>query len=138
MNFEKPPIMTIESLISYGFKEYKPNQHDKFDRVFQYCKRDKIGKKFFVNVRFWMFSKYSRSDQVANDSFDASCQFDMRKEKTFDVTISVNDMTPSQVVDWFAEMFVLKNCAYYEKYAYDENEEQVSFNCNECGRYLPT
>lgn len=138
MSCEKS-IMTIESLVAYGFKEYSKNTHEHFDRAWQYCVRDKKGKKFFVNVRLWEFSKYSRPDNIVHDSFDSACQFDLRGPKTFDVTCSVNNMTPSQVIDWYENLFNRMNCYYYEIYAdcdYDDEGEKISFSCEKCGLYL--
>lgn len=133
------PVMTIESLVAYGFKEYTKNSMDQFDRVWQFCVKDKKGKKFFVNVRLWCFSKYSRPDHVVHDSFDSSCQFDLRGPKTFDVTCSVNNMTPAQVVDWYENMFNRMNCYYYEIYEhgdFDDEGIKISFSCENCGVYL--
>lgn len=132
-------IMNIESLVAYGFKEYTKHSMDHFDRVWQYCVKDKKGKKYFVNVRLWCFSKYSQPDNVVHDSFDSSCQFDLRGPKTFDVSCSVNNMTPSQVIDWYENIFNRLNCHYYEVYEnddFDEEGQKVFFSCEECGLYL--
>lgn len=129
------PIMKIEDLLSYGFKEWPINPKiDKHERHWQFCYRDKIGKKFYVQVRLWEFSKHSTSDRIVHDSFDAYCQFDMNGRKTFNVDFCVSDMVPSQVVDWVNDMFEKMNCTYYEK---DEQicEEHYG-NCQECGAYI--
>lgn len=131
---EKPPIMTVESLLDYGFKEYPTNDHEKFDRNWQFCKRDQKGKKLYVQVRLWGFSKYTTVDRIVHDSFDADVQFDMNGPKTFNVTISVNDMTPSQVVDWFDRMHDKMGCVHYE--LYEDDEEMNPSQC-ECGKFLP-
>lgn len=136
----KPPIMTIESLLDYGFKEWPVAEHDKHERHFQFCKRDQKGKKLYIQVRFWEFSKYSSKERgTVLDSFDAQAQFDMNGPKTFEVTLSVNDMSPNQVVEWFEHMHNVMGCTYYELYAddqYNEDGEQTSYNCDKCGRYL--
>lgn len=130
--------MTIDELVSYGFREWPIGQHDKHDRHWQYCVRDRLGKKLYVQVRFWQFSKYSRPDYEAKDSFDAYCQFDMNGPKTFNVDISVNDMTPQQVIDWFENMHVRMNCTYYEiSGEFDDEGNRLTYNCEGCGAYLP-
>lgn len=143
VSFVGPPanIMTIEALVAYGFREWPVAQHDKHDRHWQFCKRDEKGKKLFVTIRLWEFSKYSSPErgQVQN-SFDADCQLDMNGPKTFNVNISVNDMTPHQVVEWFENMFDRMGCTYYELYhheLYDDEGKQTHYNCQSCGRYLP-
>lgn len=130
-----PPIMTIESLLDYGFKEWPKSQHDKHDRHWQFCKLDEKGKKIYVIVRLWEFSKYSTPDREVADSFDAEVQFDMNGPKTFNVNMNdVDDMTPSQVVDWFERMHNLMGCTHCE--LYDEREDETTHNCNKCGKFL--
>ena len=129
------PIMTIESLLDYGFREWPKSNHDNHDRHWQFCKSDEKGKKIYVTVRLWEFSKYSDSDRgYVEDSFDAESQFDMNGPKTFNVNISVNNMTPGQVVDWFERMHHLMGCTYYELY---EREDKSPNSCNKCGKFLP-
>ena len=136
----RTPIMSIEQLVTYGFKEYTVNRHSTYDRNWQYCVRTPLGKKLHVDVRLWQFSKYSTPERgIVHDSFDAESQFDMNGPKTFNVQLSVNDMTPAQVVEWFERMHTKLGCVYYERYAdeqYDEEGVQTSFNCEKCGRYL--
>ncbi len=132
---QRPPIMTIESIIDYGFKEFDIHKDiDKHDRQWQYCLRDNIGKKFYVNIRLWAFSRYSTSERIVFDSFDAYCQFDLNGPKTFNVDLSVNNMSPDQVVDWFHNMFLVMNCSYYEKYS--EDLESCENYCKNCNKYL--
>jgi hypothetical protein len=142
------PIMNIESLLAYGFKEFDVNKHDKHERNWQFCKRDEKGKKFYVLVRLWEHSKWSNPSGLGSDAFplifedafDATCQFDMNGPKTFDVTINVIDMLPGQVIDWFDQIHNKMCCSYYELYSYDQYDEdgnRVLFNCKNCGKYLP-
>ncbi len=131
---DKQLSMKINDLLSYGFKELPINQYDKHDRQWQFCYRNKIGKKFFVLVRLWQFSRYSTKERPYQDGFDASCQFDMNGSRAFNVELSVNDMTPNQVVEWFDTMFDKLNCTYYERY--DSECDYNLNNCNDCGAYL--
>jgi hypothetical protein len=131
--------MNIQALLDFGFKEFPKNPHDTFDRNWQYCLRDEKGKKIFIQVRLWAFSKYSSSERTVDDSFDAKCQFDMRGPKTFNVTTNVNDMTPRQVVDWFDGIHTKMGCVYYELYdddLYDEEGSKIAYNCLNCGIFL--
>lgn len=136
------PIMAIQSLLAYGFKEYDVNKHDKHERNWQFCKRDEKGKKFYVLVRLWEHSKWQApaGNHHIDDAFEAVCQFDMNGPKTFDVSVNVTDMIPEQVVDWFDQIHNKMCCTYYELYSddqYDENGDRILFNCNNCGKYLP-
>jgi hypothetical protein len=138
---QKPNIMTIESLEAYGFREWPVAEHDKHNRHWSFCKRDKKGKKLHVQIHFWDFSKYSTAENKVLDSFSGHAQFDMNGPKTFNVDISVNDMTPDQVVDWFDRMHELMGCSYYELYSdedeYNDEGVRVYFSCQECGKFLP-
>lgn len=127
--------MTIDELISYGFKEWPINpQLDKHDRQWQYCVRDEFGKKFFVQVRLWQFSRYATpSNPSIPDGFDAYCQFDMNGPKTFNVDLSVSNMTPAQVVEWFGNVFDKLGCTHYEA----SGAEIADGNCEKCGAYIP-
>ena len=110
-------MLTIDEIEKFGFKEFKVLPHDKHDRVWAKMICDDIGKKFNVVIRFWQFSKFSNDERgKIEDSFDATCQFDMRGKRTFDVDVSVRDMTPQQIVDWFDNMFQKMECTYYERY----------------------
>lgn len=122
------PIMSIDSMLEYGF------DYDKHDRHWQYCVKDEIGKKFFVQIRLWNFSKYSNEEREVFDSFDAYVQFDLNGPKTFNVDLSVNDMSPDQVIDWFHDVFLAMNCSYYEKFS--EDCESCENNCINCNKYL--
>jgi predicted RNA-binding Zn-ribbon protein involved in translation (DUF1610 family) len=64
----------------------------------------------------------------------------MNGPKTFNVNISVNNMTPAQVVEWFERMHDIMGCTHYELYSheqYNEEGEKTSYSCDKCGRYLP-
>lgn len=123
-------VKKIKSLVSFGFKEYKTNNFDKHDRVFSYCLSDKIGKKFYISVRFWEMSKYSDANRTIDDAFDAICQFDVNGKRTFDVTTKVTDMSPQQIVDWFNNVFISLKCEYYELY------EEVLLHCKKCDSFI--
>ena len=134
----KPPIMTIESLIDFGFKEYSVSAHSSHNRNWQYCLRTPVGKKLYVQVRLWCFSQYSSPERgEVQDSFDADCQFDMNGPKTFNVNCSVNDMTPAQVVEWFNNLHDKMGCTYYEMCNEHIDEENKIHNCTQCGNWLP-
>ena len=128
-------IMSVESLESYGFREYQLPGDAKHDRNWQYCLRDRLGKRLYVQVRLWKFSKYSTSDRNVEDSFDAYAQFDMNGPRTFNVDLSVRDMTPQQVVQWFDNLFTKMGCHHYESID-DYESESDCYNCQKCGAYL--
>ena len=109
-------MLTIDEIEKFGFKEFKILKHEKYDRVWAKWIKDDVGKKFNVVIKFWQFSKYSTDERPVEDSFSASCQFDIRGKKTFDVDLHVRDMNPQEIVDWFDNMFHKMECAYYEKY----------------------
>lgn len=109
-------MLTVEEITKFGFKEGRILPHDQFDRCWHFMLRDEIGKKFQVTIKFWKFSKYSTPQNEVIDSFSAECQFDMNGPRTFDVDISVKDMTPQEIVDWFNNMFEKMGCTYYERY----------------------
>lgn len=106
----------IDALLAFGFKEFPIHQQlDRHDRHWQFCKRDEVGKRFFVQVRLWRFSKYSNAERVVDDSWDAQCQFDMCGERTFDVTTHFQIPSPQEIVDWFNNVWERMGCTYYEK-----------------------
>ena len=108
--------MDIASLEQFGFKEWPTCPPDRHDRHWQYCRKDEHGKRFFVQVRLWRFSKYSTDVRLVGDSFDAWCQYDLHGKRTFDVIVSVSDMTPAEVVAWFNDVWEKLGCTYYEKW----------------------
>lgn len=105
--------MDVESLLEFGFKEFPVHrQIANHDRNWQFCQRDNRGKRFYVQVRFWKFSKYPEG----RDAWDAYVQFNMRKEPTFNVTMFVlEETTPAEVVDFFQTMWEKLECEYYEE-----------------------
>ena len=104
-------VVTIEDLIEYGFREWK-DSFGKQDRSFQFTYRANGRKAFFVNVRFWRFTKY---DAGAPDGWDAHAQFNAGG-KTFNVDLFVKATdTPAEVVEWFFAMWVQMRCDYYQK-----------------------
>ena len=122
--------MTKQELIDYGFRPYQPNLQfrDRFDEGWQFCQRDGLGKKFFVNIQFWDFAKYSNSIHTVDSGWDAWVQFDMYGHRTYNVHLnSVRDMTPAEVVDWFENIWIKMRAVYYERYDHAGHyDQQVS------------
>jgi hypothetical protein len=109
--------MDVQSLIDYGFKEYKDNL-SKADRHFGYTVRDDNGRVLTAHVRFWRHSKYDGG----RDSFDAWCQYN-RTSKTFNVDLFVRqEDTPASVVEWFKLLWERMACDYYKRYEKGANQ----------------
>jgi hypothetical protein len=107
--------MTIDELVSFGFKEWSVNKDmDRHDRHWQYCRKDCVGKKFFVQVRLWAFSKYSKPNMEVKDTMDSFAQLKTKDGHVFHLELlCVDNMTPQQLVDWYNDVHTKLNCSYY-------------------------
>lgn len=105
--------MTAEQLMNHGFREYPCGKFDKCDRQFQSTVRDSVGKKLFVNVRYWDRRRYGGGQP---EGWDAWSQFTDITGNTFNVgLLSCVNMTPPEVVAWFTRAWEAMGCRYYEK-----------------------
>ena len=100
--------MSHQELLDYGFKQFNNTIIDKYDILFQLPVRDKIGIRFYCNVRFWQNSKYSPE---AGDGYDAKVNFNEFVVQLY----SVNDMKPKDVVAFFDKMWEKMGCSYYDQ-----------------------
>jgi len=98
-----------ETLQAAGFKEFKPNPHEKFDRVWYLVVRDDQGDKFQIGVRFWRHSKFGDED-----GWDAIGYFNTQSgHETFEVLkVSVRQMNPRDIVAWFDKVWTNLGCDY--------------------------
>lgn len=103
----------IEDLEKFGFKEYKVSLPDRHDRNWGYSHRDERGKKFFIELQMWEFSRYSTQGNKVEDRFSAECHYE-KGLKSFRVILSVNDMSPKEIIDWFDDIHAKLGCDYYE------------------------
>jgi hypothetical protein len=115
-------MLSPESLVQFGFREWPTCPSDRHDRQWQYCVADQRGKKFYVQVYLWQFSKYSTPDHPVADSWSANVQFNTfadDKRDVFDVDLHVRDKSPEDIVAWFDDLFVKLECEYYEQWSDD-------------------
>lgn len=102
-------MLTAEALIEYGFKRFPPNHVlDRWTCGYQFCVRDSVGKRLFVNVRYW--------DSFERIAWDAEVSFDLDGEPLRVLRLSVASMAPAEIVDWFSDIHAKLGCDYYEKY----------------------
>lgn len=105
---EVPYCLTIEDLLTYGFRETKNNLESQHDREFWWTLRDDVGKKWCVRVRFWQFSKYSRPGYVVEDGFDLELhlRFAVTRPNTdgeyCHISRCVRNTSPAEIIAWCA------------------------------------
>lgn len=115
-----------KSLESMGYKRFNiaPGSIDygKYDFLYQKCMTDDIGKKYFVNIRFYSFVQhnYWHSDipKWSCDAYLYLKTFDLAKEDCeYGVAWITFECNSIEAVEQFAEkMFKNLNGCYYERW----------------------
>ena len=110
--------MTNEELINAGYTRYDPTPYHECETdLFQKCIRDEKGKKYYINVNRWDYSKYN----VYYIRYDASVQFCHKNNETVNVDCldgwSIPDMEKFYEDLWNTGWF-----KYYESYMDEEDE----------------
>ena len=114
----KTAELSEDSLLSAGYKKYPPPSRERYDTLYQKRIRDAAGTRYFVNIRFWRFSKYSTEDEQVPDGWDAWVQYNSHSystHPTFNVELSCREITPAQVEGFYDRVWSLMGCDYYER-----------------------
>ena len=112
--------MTEQQLLETGFSPGE-SPEDNYDACWWITVKDEKGKLFFVQVRFWNFSKYSTPDYPAEDGWDAEAHM-ILDGGCFRVGRSIHQLTPIQAIDWFKGMWYKLECDYTE--LWESKDEQ--------------
>jgi hypothetical protein len=107
--------VTHDELVAAGYRTWTPSSADRYDLLYQKRVKDDRGTRYFVNVRFWRFSKYSTPERPVEDGWDAEARFDGRGgSRSFAVSTSVRHDTPAEVEAFFARVWDAMKPGYYE------------------------
>lgn len=105
--------MTEEEILASGFKPdgvYKHLNHQ-HDKCWGYSEKNDIGRKFFVQIRFWKMSKYSTEERVIPDAYDFVGHFRDFDGQEFTVSMS-KDMCPKKIIEWCRTLHKKLECDY--------------------------
>ena len=102
--------MTDDELINAGYTKYKPVPYnDCVVALFQKCVRDKYGKKYFININKWDFSRYEH-DHI---SYETEVQFEHKNGETVEIT-AFDGWTIPQLEKFYEDIWSLGWFKYYE------------------------
>lgn len=115
--------MTHDELIEAGFKQFSPNEQlNRWDVGFQCRVRDAEGTRYFINVFWWRFSKYSRDGEPPiGDSFELhvvfneGCEwFKTRAALEIKCWSNVDTWSPADVIAWADQLWQRLQPVRYE------------------------
>ena len=115
MNHFKSIEEATEYYESLGFKKYI-NNYNKVGIVanYQKCIKDKIGKKYFIDIDLWDFRELEHKFGYSYMG-EYSCQlYSINNHNAFDLTYI--DWEYEQVVDFIEQMFSNNMLDYYERW----------------------
>lgn len=119
-------MLTYESLIKGGYKPFKQDNLKEFTKDFlQKCITDGLGKRYYITLAVYENSKYiTKGMSLPEFSFSPDVQFTTPAGTTFNVEMltSATDSVES-VERFFEKLWCALECTYYEKYYYEEPNE---------------
>ena len=116
--------MTDKELLDAGYKRYDPPSihADCVTDLYQKCIKDDTGKRYFISIERWDFSRISHRASDTQPSFETTVQFTHKNGETVDITC-YNGWEIDQIEKFYDDLWKLGWFKYYEKYwSYEEDD----------------
>ena len=118
--------MTNEMLIDAGYKRYSPEPYRECQTdLFQKCISDEYGKRYFINIERWDFTKYEIDGRV-NVGYETTVQFNRKDGLTVNIEI-LNPDDIDAVEKIYAEEWDSGKYKYYEAFYGHEGEIEAEY-----------
>lgn len=116
--------MTNQELLDAGYKRWNPSSYTECcTDLFQKCVSDDYGKRYFINIFRWDFSRYERKGFETAPRYEAEVQFTHKNGQTVDSTC-YNGWELEDIEKYYADLWALGWFKYYEKWEYSHDEEE--------------
>lgn len=117
--------MTKDTLIKAGYQRWQPSAIDNecVTDLFEKCIKDNVGKRYFIHIRRWDFSRYEPTPTPPR--YEATVQFELNNGDTIDVEYLCGDWSIEDLEKFYADMWNLGWFKYHERYyLYDEEAKK--------------
>ena len=94
-----------------GFISYKPSSYERCEKCWQKCYRDKKGKKYFIDVKYWKLIHPTTQDDLSG--YEVSGQYYLKGNHNA-VNMSFLDSSITEVEQFIDKLFELDLLEYYE------------------------
>lgn len=106
--------MTEKDLLDYGFTRHQPFTGAHYDLEYFYKDTDQRGTRFLVQVKFYMFSVYSRDDYKVDDAWSVEFHMKESEDSSFRVIKTIYDESIEDIVKWGKKVWMRNGAFYYE------------------------
>jgi hypothetical protein len=108
-------MLTEQDFINQGYKRFTQNFLNQADFGLQKLIKDEKGKKYYITVYAFDFSKYSIPNLGCKISFQPDVQFKTQSEEYLNISLILNTDTDILTIEkYFEEIFQKMNIQYYE------------------------
>lgn len=108
--------ITHEYLMSKGYREYKPISIDHCDKRYQKRFDDEVGKKYYIDIEMYDFSKYGKT----NNPIQYQPEINLNQENgigSIRITFWNDDI--DEIEKWCENYWQSGDWDYYEKWSED-------------------
>jgi len=111
-------MLTVDDFIKAGYKRFKSGDWNSSDFGLQKLYSDEKGKKYFITLWVYDFSKYKNFTDENKIRFSPDVQFSMNNgERRITINLCINDDDTVEYIEKFYEdLWNSFNCDYYQKW----------------------
>ncbi len=108
-------MLTTKDWLDAGYKRYDGNNLNNADFLLQKRFDDTEGKKYYIDVWVYDFSRWNPS--YPKESFQPEVQFQRQEDMTLNITFLMNqDSTIADIEEDVEEMWIFLDKPYYSKW----------------------
>lgn len=111
-------MLTVKDFTDNGYKQFSNSNKAFNNSDFGLQKRidDEVGKRYFITVWVYDWSKYPQHNQPNKLSFAPDVQLRLQNDMHINVQMLLNqDSTVQDIESFYHEMWEKMNCQYYER-----------------------
>ena len=111
-------MLTNEDFINAGYTRYRPSPYNEcVTDLFEKCVKDDYGKRYFIHVNRWDFTKYERNGRV-NVNYESTVQLTLKDGCCINIDgLSIGtDWTIEKMEEFYAELWDTGKFKYYEAF----------------------
>lgn len=110
-------MLTAQDFIDKGYKQFKQTNWNHSDFGLQKCVYDDKGKKYYITVWAYDWTKHPELHTISPMSFEPDLQFKLPEGLSMNFQLLLNnDSTVDQIETKVEEIWIKLGCLHYELY----------------------
>ena len=122
-------MLTNQDFIDAGYTRWRPSPfYECVTDLLQKCVTDEYGKRYYINVNRWDFSRYERSNRT-NVNYESTVQFTLKNGAYINIDgLHVGtDWTIEEMEKFYAELWDTGKFKYYEVFDAYKNMIELEY-----------